>query len=60
MDRVRGRYHARAGDDGLARAEIPNTDGSLRPGLFVEARIVTNEGTFTQEQAKEALPNRKY
>jgi cobalt-zinc-cadmium efflux system membrane fusion protein len=25
----------------LARAEIPNLDGSLRPGLFVTARIVT-------------------
>jgi cobalt-zinc-cadmium efflux system membrane fusion protein len=27
----------------LARAEIPNPDGSLRPGLFVNARIVTGE-----------------
>ncbi len=27
----------------LARAEIPNPDGSLRPGLFVNALIVTGE-----------------
>jgi ABC-type sugar transport system substrate-binding protein len=29
-------------------------------GETVETRIVTNEGTFTQEQAKTALPDRKY
>ncbi|SDG60162.1 simple sugar transport system substrate-binding protein [Lentzea fradiae] len=29
-------------------------------GEEVPARVVTEEGTFTQEQAKEALPNRQY
>jgi simple sugar transport system substrate-binding protein len=32
----------------------------LNAGEAVPARIVTEEGTFTQEQAKAALPNRKY
>jgi simple sugar transport system substrate-binding protein len=32
----------------------------LNAGESVQARIVTEEGTFTQEQAKAALPNRKY
>jgi ABC-type sugar transport system substrate-binding protein len=32
----------------------------LNAGQAVPARIVTEEGTFTQEQAKAALPNRKY
>ena len=32
----------------------------LNKGETVPARIVTEEGTFTQEQAKAALPNRKY
>jgi simple sugar transport system substrate-binding protein len=32
----------------------------LNNGEKVEPRIVTEETTFTQEQAKEALPNRKY
>ncbi|HQY98580.1 MAG TPA: ABC transporter substrate-binding protein [Propionicimonas sp.] len=32
----------------------------LNAGEAVEKRIVTEETTFTQEQAKEALPNRKY
>jgi len=32
----------------------------LNAGQTVPARIVTEEGTFTQEQAKAALPNRKY
>lgn len=29
-------------------------------GKEIEARIVTNESTFTSEQAKEALPSRQY
>ncbi|MNC99209.1 hypothetical protein D3C83_174130 [compost metagenome] len=29
-------------------------------GEQVPQRVVTEETTFTQEQAKEALPNRKY
>jgi hypothetical protein len=29
-------------------------------GEAVEARILTKEGTFTQDQAKAALPDRKY
>ena len=33
---------------------------TLNEGGTVEKRIVTEETTFTQEQAKEALPNRKY
>ncbi len=32
----------------------------LNAGESVPARIVTEEGTFTQDQAKAALPNRKY
>ena len=32
----------------------------LNAGESVQARIVTEEGTFTQEQAKAALPDRKY
>ncbi len=32
----------------------------LNAGETVPARIVTEEGTFTQEQAKAALPDRKY
>jgi len=32
----------------------------VHAGETVEARILTEETTFTQEQAKEALPNRKY
>ncbi|HEY3338133.1 MAG TPA: ABC transporter substrate-binding protein [Propionicimonas sp.] len=32
----------------------------LNAGQTVPARIVTEEGTFTPEQAKAALPNRKY
>lgn len=33
---------------------------SVVDGKSVEARIVTEETTFTSEQAKEALPNRQY
>ena len=33
---------------------------TLNEGGTVEKRIVTEETTFTQEQAKEALPNRQY
>lgn len=29
-------------------------------GKEIEARIVTDETTFTSEQAKEALPTREY
>jgi galactofuranose transport system substrate-binding protein len=32
----------------------------VKAGEQVEPRILTEETTFTQEQAKEALPNRKY
>jgi simple sugar transport system substrate-binding protein len=32
----------------------------LNAGQSVEKRIITEEGTFTSEQAKTALPNRKY
>jgi ABC-type sugar transport system substrate-binding protein len=32
----------------------------VKAGEQVEARILTHETTFTQEQAKEALPTRKY
>jgi galactofuranose transport system substrate-binding protein len=33
---------------------------SIVDGKTIEARIVTNETTFTSEQAKEALPSRQY
>ena len=44
----------------LLGAQLIDVIKKLNAGEKVEARIVTNEGTFTQEQAKEALPNRKY
>lgn len=41
-------------------AQLIDVIKKLNAGEKAEALIVTNEGTFTQEQAKEALPNRKY
>jgi ABC-type sugar transport system substrate-binding protein len=33
---------------------------AVKAGKPVEKRVLTKEGTFTQEQAKTALPDRKY
>ncbi|MFC6564887.1 ABC transporter substrate-binding protein [Actinoplanes utahensis] len=40
--------------------QLMQTVKKVKAGESVEQRIVTEETTFTQEQAKEALPTRKY
>jgi galactofuranose transport system substrate-binding protein len=44
----------------LLGKQLIDTITKLNAGQTVPARIVTEEGTFTQEQAKAALPTRKY
>ena len=44
----------------LLGKQLIDTIKKLNAGETVPARIVTEEGTFTQEQAKAALPDRKY
>jgi simple sugar transport system substrate-binding protein len=44
----------------LLGAQLVDIITTLNDGGTVEKRIITEETTFTQDQAKEALPDRKY